>query len=142
MHAKIRNESLGRNLVAQIGVLDVFHYADDFHVGVRTWVITKTEMHAERIATGKEATGKCLVNDDGGGSPGVLFGSEFYFAIVGHTKIVVCDKGDTESGKIVGTDHVHERVRSSLRGGRRVAFDGHAAVPFIVFEDANASQTH
>src|SRR6266566_115154 len=45
--------------------------------------------------------------------------------------------GHAEGREIVRTDLVHERLRMVIGSGRIVAFHGHPAVPFVVFENAH-----
>ena len=70
---KIGNVRLFGNLIAQVGVLDVLHDADDLHVGLRSGIHAKTDVAANRVAASEVTFDEGLVHDDFGGHP-IFFG--------------------------------------------------------------------
>jgi len=139
---KIRNVGLLGNFVAKVGVLEILDDADDFHVGGRAGVGAKAEVQAEGISAGKIFFGKFLVDHDGGGHPVPFFGAVFDDVAVVHGEVAPGDDGHAQSSEIVGADRVHVGFGMFVRLGGREALDGHAAVPFVVFENAHGSEAN
>src|SRR6266849_5682035 len=137
---KIWNESLLGNFVAEIGVLEILDDADDFHVGGSAGIGAEAEVEADGVAPGEIFFGKLLVDHDGGGRPVPYFGAVLDFVVVVDAEVAPGDDGNAESGEIVGADGVHVRLGVLIGLGRCEALDGHAAVPFFVFENAHGGE--
>jgi len=138
---KIRNVGLLGNFVAEIGVFEILDDTDDFHVGGRSGVGAETEVEANRISSGEVFFGKFLVDHDGGGHPVPFFGTMFDDVAVVHGEVASRDDGHAEGGEIVGADRVHVGFGVFIRFRGREALGGHAAVPFVVFENAHGSES-
>src|SRR2546425_13326402 len=67
-------------------------------------------------------------------------GTDLDLAVVVDREVPPGDNRYAERGEITRADLVHKGLRMLLGFRRRVALHGHAAVPFVVFEDSYSSQ--
>ena len=93
MAPHVRDVGLLRNLVPQIGVLDVLHNADDFHVHARSRIASEPKMQTQGISPRKEFLRKLLIDHHRRGSPVIILRAFFDLVIVGHPEVPPCNNG-------------------------------------------------
>ena len=82
MTPEVRNKRLLRDVVAQIGVLDVLHHADDFHVCPRSGVGPEAEMAAYRVLPAEVVQRELLVDYHRRRRPVVRLGTVLHLAVI------------------------------------------------------------
>jgi len=80
--AKIGNESLLGDFVAEIGVLEILDDADDFHVDGGAGIDAEANVKADGIASGEKLFGEFFVDHDGSGRPVPHFGTVLDLVVV------------------------------------------------------------
>ncbi len=138
--AEIGNESLLGNFVAEIGVLEILDDTDDLHIGGPSRIGAETDVKADGISSGEKLFGKFFVDHDGGWDPVPDFGPVFDLVVVANAKVAAGDDGYAERGKIIRANLVHVRLGVLIGFRWSKALDGHAAVPFVVFENAHGRE--
>src|SRR5271169_2597564 len=99
-------------------------------------------MKADGISTGKIPFGELFIDHDGGRCPAPRLRTVFDLVVVVRPEVPPSDDGDAQSGKIVRTNGVHVGFSVLIGLSGSEPFDGHAAIPFVVFENAYGSQSH
>ena len=98
-------------------------------------------MQADGISSGEIFFRKLLVDHDGGRDPVPYLGTVLDLVVVVDGEVTTRDDGDAERGEIVWADGVHIRFSMLTGLGGSETLDGHAAVPFVVFENAHGRES-
>src|SRR5882724_773649 len=141
---EVGDKGLLGDIVAKVGVLDVLDDANDFHGRGSAGIAAEADVQADGISSGEIFAGEGFVDDGGGGRPVIFFFAEAAknFLVVIESEIAAVEDGNAEGGEVAWADAIHIRLGVLALLGGRVAFDGHGAVPFVVFENAHFREAY